>query len=486
MPRGRARQVRRVALDVARTGLAGVLGWSLLAALPFAEARGAGRARIASVAAADSLASRPPDRERDRSLADWGRRASLPELMFVLRRSAATLGGAEAPLLSAALVRTPAARAALRQRLALRLTAAGRAHASGARRVLAGSGVALPSHPRASVLRVAALLPDTGEYVGEARALRIGLAAGLARSAARGGLPIETMDLSTGDESAGRVAEAFVSAAQVCGVIVGGLEPAPTAQLATAARSIGLPLIAPDAAGEPLGPMGPAVFQIGPSAQQRGEALARAVLLSRPRRIGLLLPGTGESALARGFVATAESLGAAVAARATYTAGTSDLRTEIRSFQANGVELLLWDGEARDAETLLRQLAREKMTLPVCGGAELDPERHHAQIRPSLEGVTFVGEDWQLAAAAQAVLDSVARAAGEEHAGPLVARGYLAGRLIADAVAWGALTPEELATGFAARLGADPELRARGFIAWTPAEATLPVFTVTRGRAVPR
>jgi hypothetical protein len=78
----------------------------------------------------------------------------------------------------------------------------------------------------------------------------------------------------------------------------------------------------------------------------------------------------------------------------------------------------------------------------------------------------------------------MARAAGEEHAGPLVARGYLAGRLISEAVTSGALAPEELAAAFGARLVADPDLRGRGFVEWTPAEATLPVFTVTRGRAV--
>jgi len=35
------------------------------------------------------------------------------------------------------------------------------------------------------------------------------------------------------------------------------------------------------------------------------------------------------------------------------------------------------------------------------------------------------------------------------------------------------------------RVGTAPWLRERGFFAWSPNEATLPVYTVTRGRAVP-
>jgi ABC-type branched-subunit amino acid transport system substrate-binding protein len=426
------------------------------------------------VRAADSLASLAPDRDRDRALSEWAKGADLAELLFVLRRPAATLGGSEAPLLEAALARAPGARAALRQRLALRLAAADRARAGSAWRSLAGVTL-LPMFARASAHRVAVLLPDSGEYVAEARALRSGLAAGLAPTAAR--LPVEIMDLATGDDSPDRVAGAFVRAAEVCAVIVGGLQPPSTAALATAARATGLPLIAPGAGGDALGSIGPGVFQVGPSGLQRGRVLARAVLASGARRVGVL--SAGESPLVEGFAAEV-----AVLKAATYAPGTPDLSREIREFKSLGVDLLLWDGEARDAETLLRQLAQEKWSVPICGGAELDPERHHAQIRPLLEGVTFVGEDWQLPASTQSVLDSMARAAGEEHAGPLVARGYLAGRLISEAVTSGALAPEELAAAFGARLVADPDLRGRGFVEWTPAEATLPVFTVTRGRAV--
>jgi hypothetical protein len=41
---------------------------------------------------------------------------------------------------------------------------------------------------------------------------------------------------------------------------------------------------------------------------------------------------------------------------------------------AQSVELLFWDGEARDAETLIRQMAREALHVGICGG-DLDRAR---------------------------------------------------------------------------------------------------------------
>src|SRR5262249_25036911 len=103
-----------------------------------------------------------------------------------------------------------------------------------------------------------------------------------------------------------------------------------------------------------------------------------------------------------------------------------------------------------------------------------------------LEGVMLVGEDWVLSAGSQAVLDSAARAAGEEHANRLHARGYLAALLIAAAVAGGGGGPEEVAAALTLRVGADPYLPAHGVPAWMPAEATLPVYEVRLGKTVPR
>src|SRR6185295_16440487 len=76
------------------------------------------------VRAADSLAATAPGRERDQALGRWAVHGSLRELLYVLRRPAAELATAEPLLLDAALRLVPDSRAALRQRLAIRLAAA--------------------------------------------------------------------------------------------------------------------------------------------------------------------------------------------------------------------------------------------------------------------------------------------------------------------------------------------------------------------------
>ena len=63
-------------------------------------------------------------------------------------------------------------------------------------------------------------------------------------------------------------------------------------------------------------------------------------------------------------------------------------------------------------------------------------------------------------------------------------RGFLAGRLVSAAVAEGSLCPEEIASYLRSRLAAPPYLRARGFLDLRREGVFLPVFAVTRGRAV--
>lgn len=297
-------------------------------------------------------------------------------------------------------------------------------------------------------------------------------------------MPVALAVVSSGDDSPEKVAAAVDRAAEVSAAIVGGVTDGPTVVLATAARLTGVPLLSPAAADERIGAIGGMVFQVGPSGWQRGRVLARAALSDGSRRVGILTAAeVAEGSFARGFAAAAESLGATIAWTGAYAPGNPDFRAELRALQANRIELLFWDGEARDAATFLRQAAQEKLALAVCGGSGLDPEHHHAAARPLLEGALFVGEDWSLSSGSRAVLDGTVASTGDDKGHPLHARGYLAARLIAAAVQGGALCPEELGAALATRVGADPHLRARGFLDWSPAEATLPVYAVRGGRA---
>jgi hypothetical protein len=62
-------------------------------------------------------------------------------------------------------------------------------------------------------------------------------------------------------------------------------------------------------------------------------------------------------------------------------------------------------------------------------------------------------------------------------------RGFLAGRLVRDAVRSGALCPEEVAAWLDQRRRAEPHLREHGFVDFGVPGTTLPVHVVRRGKA---
>jgi ABC-type branched-subunit amino acid transport system substrate-binding protein len=465
----------------ARRAPAAMLFLALLG-VSFASAPSAARDAPApsSLGAADTLAMSAPSRARDRTLARWAENASLADLMFVLRRDPGELASAEAPLARAALERTPSARAALRRRLATRCVIADPKRSGKLRSSL--DPVVVP-HPRASVFRVAAALPDSGDYRDFARAVRAGLEVGLS-DRAPGARPIDLVASSSGTSDAPALLRAFDRNADRCGAVVGELLTAPTWVLATATRYAGLPLISPTATDENLGLASPLVFQIGPSGRERALRLAGAVL-GGSRRVGVLLASNVENdPFARGFEAAAESLGAEVVWREVYASGNVGFREQVKAIAAKRVEVLFWDGDASEVDALLKQLARERVSVKICGGMPLAPEQHHAETQLLLEGVQYVGDEWSLPVVSSAKLDSVLVNREARERNPVEIRGYLAGKMLASAIDAGALCPEEVAAWLADRRAKDPWLAARGFLDLSGEGVSLPFYTVSRGRAV--
>jgi ABC-type branched-subunit amino acid transport system substrate-binding protein len=436
---------------------------------------------------ADSMVTLRPSQGRDRALKRWAeQRASLTDLVYVLRRPASELGSAEAFLTAAALAHTPASREALHRRLLARLKLADPNRARSAARDRGGLEAAPPPHLGASVFRVASLLPDSGAYQSYGRAVLKGISAGLAQPVPGIASPLDLEFLSTGDDEPSRAVAAFDSVADRAGGVMGELLSVPTLVLATAARYASLPLVSPSATDEGVGAVSPTAFQVGPSGFTRGSRLASGVLDGRPRRVGILVSNASEgSSFALGFAAAAERMNAPVVWRDVYAAGSLNFRDEVRALVVNQVEILFWDGEAREAEALVRQLARDRVSLRLCGGEGLAPEQHHVETRVLLEGVLYVGEDWQLGAAVQARLDSLVAPEESERVGSLVVRGYLAGRMLRAAVAGGALCPEEITAFLASHTEQEPYLHARRFLDLGEEDVVLPVYTVTRGRGVP-
>jgi ABC-type branched-subunit amino acid transport system substrate-binding protein len=434
------------------------------------------------LAGADALAASHGGSSGD-LLGRWATKASLAEILYVLRRPPGELGEAEAPLVEEALRKAASDRHALRARLVARLTMVAPRQFKKQLDLLAEGGAA-PPRVRASVFRVAALLPGTGSYETYGRAVRLGLQYGLAEARGPGEPPIELSFWPTGDDDPGRTAAALDSALESSAVVVGELLSVPTMAIATGARIAHATLVSPTATDESVGEVGPGVFQIGPSAARRAAALARACREGTPRGVGVLhSTETGHRGLGEHFATAAESLGLQVVWRDTYAAGAEDFRAAIRAMTSQKVDMLFWDGDSREADALLRQLAQEKIAIRLCGGEELSPDQYHSETRAMLEGARHVAEDWQVGTRTMAKLDSVARAAGEEKAGPLYVRGYLAGRFIATAVRQGALCAEELTASLAGRVEHQGESDLR-FLDCAGEGATLPVYAVTRGRSV--
>ena len=446
-----------------------------LAAAPPARA-----AQPLDLAGADALAA---SQGGGGMLERWAARASLAELLYVLRRSPAELGSGHATLIEAALKKTGGERRALRSRLIARLALVSGGGARKRIEELAGGGD-LPPRPHASVFRVAALLPGSGDYAGYGRSVRMGLGVGLAEARSADSPPIELLYWSTGEDNPGRTAAALDSALETCGIVVGELLSVPTLSVATGSRIARAVLVSPTATDEGIGAVGSAVFQIGPSSARRAAALARAVRDWTPRGVGVLLSTeSAQGGLGDRFAVAAESLGLKVVWRDSYAPGEQDFRSAVNAMANRKVDLMFFDGDPREADAMLRELTRDRFAVKLCGGEGLSPDQYHTDTRAMLEGARHVSPDWQLPPRVMARLDSVARAAGEEHGGPLHVRGYLAGRFIAAAVRQGALCPEEVATALAAKIERAEGDPARRFLDCAAEGAVLPVYSVSRGRS---
>jgi ABC-type branched-subunit amino acid transport system substrate-binding protein len=266
-----------------------------------------------------------------------------------------------------------------------------------------------------------------------------------------------------------------------CDIIVGELLSQPTLSLATAATATGMTLVSPTATDERIGRVGPQVFQVGPGPVARARALAEVVLGVSARSVAVVGSAAGiKSAFADAFVAEAKARGGRVARREAARTGGSDVVQQAQGLKASGADVLFWDGATRDLEALVRALATEGASLRVCGGPTLAPDGMRASVRPLLEGVTWVAEDWKLDPRARAYVDSAAGVAGSRP-GSLWTRGFLAGRAIAAAIDAGARCAPEVA----ARLrNHDAALAAVGLLESERAGATLPVFVVQRGKVV--
>ena len=431
-----------------------------------------------TLAEADSLVGTVPSPARDKALVEWAKHATLNDLAWMLDRGPLHLGSAESPMLDVAFAATPSSRPALRQRwLARRALRDAKPPKKG--EVPTPDLAAL--RPDASVFRLAVILPDEGEYAEYGRAVRAALAAGLAFDRPAGARPLTLDTLGTADGDPARVAAAFDSAAARSDVIVGELLSQPTLSLATAATATGMTLVSPTATDERIGRVGSRVFQVGPGPEARAHALADVVLGHDPHTVAVVGSAAGiHGAFADAFVAEVTMRGGKLARREPARTGGAEVPQQAQSLKASGADVLFWDGPSRDIEALVRALATEGAALRVCGGPTLAPDGLRPSVRPLLEGVSWVAEDWRLDARAKGYVDSVASVA-HSRPGSLWTRGFLAGRAIAGAIDSGARCAPEVAAMLRHH---DPTLADAGALECERLGALLPVFVVRGGKVV--
>jgi len=439
------------------------------------ETRNAPTGRL-GLRAVDTLFVR--DGGHAKELEKWASDAPLADLLWLMRRSPEEIGATYLVLARAALAKAPASDLSLTARL---VTIAG--PGARPRHGLPTNPTASP-RPTASIFRVGAILPDSGDYADYARSVAIGLDIGLHSIPIGGERTIDLEFWGTGADDPARVASALEAASFRDGAIVGDLLTVNTMAVATGARILMLPLVSPTATDESIGTIGFQTFQIGPSGWIRGQRLARAIVTRPGMRFGLLTAGDPErNAFALGFAAAAESLGATLEWKYGYAAGTL-FRNEVQQLATKKLDVLLWDGEPGEVEALLREMSRQKVTVLLGGGDALAPERMHAETRLLMEGIRYVSEEWKLPQPEQNRLDSALVVRGLGPSTPLYLRGWLAGRAIASAIANGALCSEDLIGALHGRVGPPPWLSPHRFLDLSSEGVTLPLFTVQRGRAV--
>ena len=406
----------------------------------------------------------------------WAKSASLDDVMYVLRRESAVLGDLEAAALDAALSRVPAARPELRKRLSARLALAA------SRRGNRGEAVALTeANAPHSVFRVGLLLPSQGDPAEAAAQLSLGFGLGVASRARPGSPPVEFVVTHTGQDDPPAVAAAFDSVQRGVAFMCGGFTPASAQLLGAASRWSGIPVLLPaldDAAATRLSPV---AWAIGPSAGERGRALAAAMKLGPDDRVAAITSNSADTAFTHGFAAASRARGATFVSRSGYSPGNASFAAEVRAMITQRITVLFWDGDASEAAPLLRQLTRDRVSLRICGGDGFDPARHHRETRIFLEGVRYAGEDWVLAPAADSELTRALDVLGAGRPEALHVRGWLAGRVAGAALAAGALTPGELAIALS-RLTDAAGMPVR-MLAVRSEGAELPVFSISEGRA---
>jgi ABC-type branched-subunit amino acid transport system substrate-binding protein len=340
----------------------------------------------------------------------------------------------------------------------------------------------------ASVYRVAAVLPLSGDYGVYGRSLLAGLRLALEDSLApRGALPVRVEEYDAHADPVAAAAAAREALDAGSGIVVGEALSLPTFVLAGICRERGVALLSPSATDERIGELGPLVLQTGLSRAAQAWALAEHVAgEAGVGHTAVPEPRDADAAeFATAFRAAAESLGMETV-EATTPSGRRDAPRAIDALRNGGAEALLLPAEAGAAELWLAGLGKVPTSLRLLASEALDVASLSAEARSRLEGLTLVGLEYALPESVFVQVDAAAQARFGVAADRFVRRGYLTGRAIARALRQRAASPAQLA---AALVPSGPQAvrtggASRHFVVFSAAEAAIPILVWRRGKLV--
>lgn len=388
-----------------------------------------------------------PDRRAEDLIEEIPPRALSEDELLYLGCLASRGGDAAAPALLAL------ARVAHEGRSAVtpRLVAGARALGADSAAAIA-VGVGLPAPRRLAFFTIGILAPVNGRLArqGEAMVRGAQLAIEEANRDSPFPLTLEVGDTRGEPLAAARAVGELITAG--VGALAGDLLIATTIPAAAAAEAASIPLVSPAPGRNDLGTIGSHVFQsIAPRVLQ-AEAVARAAVSQLGyRRLAILEPDTpAGTAIADRFAAEAKRLGAEVVERQRYRAGETNF-ADLGRLAPRSPDAVFVPGTPRELMAAVPQLNYYEVGGRVLALEDLALKEVLEATREFLPGAVFAESYYGVPALdGETFAQRYARRfKGEPDAH--AARGYVAARVLADAIVGGARSPAAIRAVLAAR-----------------------------------
>jgi branched-chain amino acid transport system substrate-binding protein len=179
-----------------------------------------------------------------------------------------------------------------------------------------------------------------------------------------------------------------------------------TIAAAGVADVLGVPLLSPTATDDRISTIGPNIFQLNPSLNWQGPAVAQYAVKARGfKALAMLYPEEGVwESLAQAFAKEAVKLGAKLVYSQSYAPGTTDFKEQIDKLRLVKVDALFLPASPSDIVMIAPQLAYNQLKLQLLGPESWGDPKISAQGDVYVEGAIFAtlssGSEMAQAAAA--------------------------------------------------------------------------------------